>query len=201
MSDPNSADPKETTVPLRSAEGGEEDFSPFDDLQEQFKPSEIQKVLAEDGLPTQVAPDAGKSDIPPLSPKTLVCMGDFSSFVERHPDGSISACHSPEEVYRRDDGGWCTKGGISVEPIRLPCRHYVRQMTQLPENPENQLILRLCSARRTTEGAFMSVSDLAMWACTMREPRHWESEELLDDFDHKKVRQGIRREHRSIFSD
>lgn len=207
MSDPkNEAQPEETLVPATGglSQDEEEEFTPFDELNAEFQPSQIKKVLADDGLPTQVAPEAGRSDIPPLSTETLVCMGDFSEFVLRNSDGEITERFKPEEVEQKHDGTWVIKSHHphsrwTVEPIRPPCRHYVRQMTQLPENPERQLILRLCSARRTVEGAFMSVSNLAMWACTMREPRHLESEKQLDDFDTKKVEEGRNRQYDSIF--
>jgi len=190
---------EETTVPMVGDPDAEEDFTPFSELEEGFQPTQIQKVLAEDGLPTQVAPDAGKSDIPPLSPETLVCMGDYSTFVIRDEAGRIKDRYVPEEVECGIDGVWRNRDGTDVQPIRQPCQHYVRQMTQLPENPDNQLILRLCSARRTTEGAFMSVSNLAMWACTMRSPRDLGSEQQLDEFDVKKVEEGRTRVYDSIF--
>lgn len=203
MTDPkeDEASSEETTVPVVGDPDADEEFAPFDELQDAFKPGQIQKVRVADGLPTQVAPQSGKSDIPPLSVETLVCMGDFSEFVSRNTERERFL---PEDVERGEDGIWrvtrSDRKGILVEPIRPPCQHYVRQMTQLPENPENRLILRLCSARRTTEGAFMSVSNMAMWACSMRSPRDLNSEQLLDDFDTKKVEEGRTRVYDSIFS-
>lgn len=87
---------------------------------------------------------------------------------------------------------------VQVEPHRPPCKHYVRQVTQLDKNPEHKDHLRLCAARRTTEGTFMTLKDVGMWACSMREPRHPESEKLIQEFDLLKMQQGERRELYSI---
>ncbi len=86
-----------------------------------------------------------------------------------------------------------------VEPLRPPCRNYVQQKTVFHLNAENRLFPRLCSARRTTEGTFMTVRDSGMWACTMREPRDIESEKALEAFDLLKIEQGKNRQHLPMF--
>jgi hypothetical protein len=78
----------------------------------------------------------------------------------------------------------------------------VRQVAMFEHNSEAKVHLRLCAARRTTEGTFMTLRDSAMWACSMREPRDLSTEiNLLEKFDADKIEQGANREHFSIFSD
>ena len=157
--------------------------------------------MGADGLPTQVAePGSGMSDIPSLSTETLVCMGDFSSFVIRDDFGTIQKTYSSADQDR--EGRWWAEGQgefgsmkrVQVEPVRPPCKHYVRQVTQFDKNPEAKDHLRLCSARRTTEGTFMTLKDIGMWACSMRSPRDPESEKLITEFDLLKMKQGKTRE-------
>lgn len=183
-----------------------DEFSPFDEIAEEFKPSEIKKVIGPDGLPTNYMPEGGSSDIPPLSPETLVCMADTSRFVVRNEYKQITKEWPPEEVDYYPNGKYYLKKDaddadkIEVEPIRPRCQNYVRQMAMFDYNAEAKVHLRLCSARRTTEGTFMTVRDSAMWACTMREPRDTVTEQkCLDSFDTEKVEQGKNREHFSIF--
>ena len=205
MSAEDEALEEETTVVASPSDDAEDTFSPFDETSDSFAPSEIRKVVGDDGLPTQVPPHgSGMSDIPALSPDTLICMGDFSSFVTRDSFGTVTARYEAEDVVQDREGSyWVSKRGyarstIVVEPFRPPCKHYVRQVTQLDKNPEYKDHLRLCAARRTTEGTFMTLKDVGMWACTMREPRHLESEKLITEFDLLKMQQGRRRSSHSI---
>lgn len=187
---------EDTIIPAAEDSDSYEEFNPFEEMSSEYKPSEIRKVIGEDGLPTQVTSD-NKSDIPPLSCETLVCMGDYSKFVSGTDE------FDPADVKMMPDGSYRAKhlhGTIPVYPIRRPCDHYVRQIVQLEHNPEHRLHLRLCSARRTTEGAFMSIRDTAVWACSMRRPRDIKTEQMMDDFDKKKAEEGERRVSRSIFS-
>jgi hypothetical protein len=110
------------------------------------------------------------SDIVPLSPENLVCMPDTTT----------------------------------GRPV---CRFYRRQLTQLSENPEARLLVRLCTARigvaasgDSERGDFMMLTDTAMWACELREPRDRRSEELLDKFDTEKVAAGRSRVHLPMFA-
>lgn len=253
----DAANEEDCLVPAESADEADDDFSPFDEVAEGFANEPLQKVIGPDGLPTPVDPGQ-RSDIPPLSLKTLVCMGDFSKFVIRGGFGEVIAEFALDEVERSPNGSWRAKrelvldrasleikrikaflekhknedgvqhllnisdqalfthalgqwsesngaaarmsyGWIEVEPIRPPCRHYVRQITQFEYNPENDVVIRLCSARRTTEGAFMSVRDRKIAACDMREPRDLESEKIIDDFDTRKIKEGAEREYFPIF--
>ena len=254
----DAATEEECLVPADPSHNAEEDFSPFEEVNDSFLNEPLKKVMGPDGLPMPVDPGQ-RSDIPPLSLKTLVCMGDFSKFVIRNVFGDVMAEFLPNEVARSPAGAWRVRKDLmldrmqlelkrmrenlkerasvdpaaaqmqampddtmlfhviheighaagrcfranrewfEVEPIRPPCRHYVRQMTQFEYNPENDAILRLCSARRTTEGTFMSVRDRKMSACDMRDPPDLESESQIDEFDKKKIEQGATREYFSIF--
>lgn len=170
-----------------------DEFSPFEELADEFSPSKIVTTTGPDGLPMQSAPEAGVSDIPVFSCETLVCIGDFSQFHDREGqvyDKALVTYHSG--AYRLEDNR-------QVTPKRLPCVHYVRQMVQFEHNPEVKMIARLCSARRDRQGAFMSVRDRAVWACDMRNPPDLESQRLLDEFDEKKLKEGRERTFDSIF--
>lgn len=88
---------------------------------------------------------------------------------------------------------------VEVQPIRPRCKHYVRQSAQFQYNARNRVQHRLCAARRTTEGTFMSVRDSGMWACDMREPRDLRTEKkILDKFDRDKIQQGKERVYLNI---
>lgn len=187
----------EETILGQQEEGEAETFNPFDDLTESFNPGTVLKVTGSDGLPTQVVPEHA-SDIPELSPETLVCMGDFSEFFGQN---GIQR-YAPEDVEQLPDGSYVVKlnPNVYVVPKRLPCVHYVRQVTQLDANPEIKYHARLCALRRSTSGAFMNLSDVAMWACNQREPRDIASERKhIDAFDQQKIQQGAARMFGSIF--
>ena len=171
-----------------------DEFSPFEELADEFSPSKIVTTTGPDGLPMQSAPEAGVSDIPVFSCETLVCIGDFSKFHDREGqvyDKALVTYHSGAYRLKEDNR--------QVTPKRLPCVHYVRQMVQFEHNPEVKMIARLCSARRDRQGAFMSVRDRAVWACDMRNPPDLESQRLLDEFDEKKLKEGRERTFDSIF--
>lgn len=234
-------------VVVKAEAEGDEDWSPFDEIQDDFNPGPVTKVTAVDGLPTYAPPQAS-TDIPALSPETLTCMGDFSKFVLRGIFGDIVAEFDPADVECSPSGRWrvskqsvlaklqmemqrvrqyaddhgldapdddeqllvqllasahseiaVNNAWVEVFPVRRPCKHYARQLTQFELNAEAKVMLRVCAARRTTEGAFMSLRDRAMWACELREPPA-ESSVLLDDFDAAKMREGARRECVPIFS-
>jgi hypothetical protein len=176
-----------------SGEG--EDFSPFEELADEFSPSQIITTTGPDGLPMLSAPEAGASDIPVFSCETLVCIGDYSQFHDS--EGRVYDKALVE--HRAGAYRLLSDPSIHVVPKRLPCVHYVRQMVQFEHNPEVKMISRLCSARRDRQGAFMSVRDRAVWACDMRNPPDPESTKLLDDFDNKKLKEGRERTFDSIF--
>ena len=214
----DAASPEDATVPAEASEEAETEFHPFDDVTDAFgEPEQGRYVEGPDSMPAQVS-QATESDVPALSPKTLVCMGDYTSFVcDLRGKRFFFAA---ENVRRHANGAWCVsaelfwevavealpnstkedflrryeKDGCAVQPLRPPCEHYVRQMTAFKFNAQHQSVARLCAARRTTEGTFMGLSDTGVYACDMRRPRDLESERLLDEFDARKVREGAQRE-------
>ena len=210
--------PEETEIetPEIDEEHADDEFHPFDEMREEYKPTRTQKVMGDDGLPTQDA-EVIDGDIPILSTDTLVCMGDFSLFVRRDSLGRVRPGeeYEPVDVIRVPNGKWYLKYEVEnagreghkgekelqeVVPLRPACKHYVRQMGQGGDNPNMKVHYRLCAARRTTEGAFMTVRDTGLWACSMREPRDVASEERrLEKFDEMKIQQGATRVSHSIF--
>ncbi len=208
------------------SEEAEDSFNPFDEVQESVNLGPLPIVIAADGMPT-IAP-IDPDYVPPLSTETLVCMGDFSKFVVRDSFGFVVTEFSPDRVERAPTGEYFVllqkdrdepllplfkavhlAIGVGdpalpcrfvVDPIRPPCRHYVRKQMPMEEAHDHRYVYRLCSARRTTEGTFMSVGNTAVWACSMREPRDVASEKVLDDFDAQKVKEGQERSYHSIFN-
>jgi hypothetical protein len=230
------ASPDAAEVAHKATEDAETEFHPFDELDEDFKPSPALRVSGPDGLPLTVD-QTTQSDIPALSKDTLICMGDFSSFVVRDQWRAELYAFPPSDVERAPDGRWrisiekviercrpliaeCraalgvtvanftdeqlilswfhtnyhsgTAGFLVVEPKRPPCRHYVRQAI-------DREIYRLCAARRTTEGTFMTVRDLSVRACDMRDPYDPALSARLDEFDEMKIEEGAHREYLPMF--
>jgi len=246
---------------IESPEGSpdaEAEFNPFDEVYEAYQPGAAPRIMGPDGL-VQTVDTTSESDIPALSKTSLVCMGDYSSFVLRTHWGEIIGTFEPTAVERAPDGRWRMRlqeavelsklaigrrrkmlhdllkaaaaptvnaevtgatdlqvflslleapgepsrihdaWWVEVEPVRLQCRHYVRQKGTFHLNAAHAKIYRLCAARRTTEGTFMTVSDSGMYACDMREPYDVASAQLLEDFDQMKISQGATREHLPIF--
>lgn len=169
-----------------------------------------------DGLPSVRAAQASNhAYAPPLDPSTLICMADVSRFVLRNAQREILAEFEPSAVTRRADGQWYVPlahaadrmwvkhgwratldlarlgvGDVAVEPIRPQCRHYARQMTDFQDDPDAKFVARLCTARRTDDGEFLSVRDAQIHACELRVPYHAESTVALDRFDAEKIALG-----------
>lgn len=187
---------EDETVVGEETESTDVEFNPFEELQDDYKPSAIQKTTAADGMPTNTTTSRSTS-IPVLSPETLVCMGDFSEFRTLGTNELVPV----EDVIREGVTYRRKTDRFEVVPKRSPCKHYVRQAGSDDLLPDNIMHLRLCAARRTTEGTFMTVRDAAMWACSMREPRDFPSEEkYLDAFDQLKMEQGRERTQHTIFN-
>jgi hypothetical protein len=211
----DSAEPDETVH--EGPEGdvdAETEFHPFDEVDEDFQPGPAMRVTGPDGMPVTVDTTTNGDDIPALSTESLVCMADVSKFVMRDEWGEIKATFEPADVSRAPNGCYRVKNNlvreqgatnissdewVEVLPIRPQCHHYVRQQGSFYLNATHKKHYRLCSARRTTEGTFMTVSDLGMWACDMRHPYDVESIKRLDDFDKFKIEQGAKRTHLPIF--
>jgi len=84
-------------------------------------------------------------------------------------------------------------GPVRVEPIRPACIHYVRQMTDLQDADTAIFVERLCTARKTSDGVYLSMRDSQIHGCTMREPRDQKSEERIECFDMRKIELGRER--------
>jgi hypothetical protein len=82
---------------------------------------------------------------------------------------------------------------VQVEPIRPACGHYLRMMTDISADRTRRFLTRSCLAMRSETGEYYSVGDAAIFACSLRSPRHLESEKILDDFDALKVQQANER--------
>ncbi len=154
----------------------------------------VHAVNPTDGLPRQVVPTSVKlAQAPTLRLDNLICMADTSNFVVRNHYGLVVATYSPDRVRRFPDGRYYVEtldpdeddlDRITlVEPIRPQCQHYVRQLVDFPDDPDFKAYIRLCSARRTDSGEFLSVRDMAVFACELREPRDPVSEQIMDAFD------------------
>ncbi len=201
--------------------GGDVEFHPFEEFDDEYNPRPIQAVQGEDGLPT-VPDQTSASDIPVLSKETMVCMADYSKFVIRDRWGAVIAEFEPMDVDRAPNGAWrvLTKVAIEkarratmprlpaqddvwfeVEPLRPECKYYVRQLLHPGsiDGAKKGIMLRACAARRDTSGAMMQLRDSGMLACAVRSPRATSAEIKLDEFDAEKIRQGENREHLSMF--
>jgi len=200
---------------MEASPEAETEFAPFDEVDEDFQPGPAMRVMGPDGLPLTVD-STTESDIPALSTTTLVCMGDFSKFVIRDRWQRSVAEFTQQEVTCMPSGEWVVPaalaeerskgrrvdaedGFVVVEPVRPQCQHYVRQEGSLPLNPAHQKFYRLCSARRTTEGTFMTVGDTGVWACSMREPYDVVSSARFETFDARKIREGAARVNLPMF--
>ncbi len=166
-----------------------------------------------------VQADYSVTAAPKLDPKTFICMADMSKFVIRNSQGDVIAEFEPYEVRRAANGSWhivrdqlppedweklvmALQGPVvlgsfvaqgvatlTVEPIRPQCHHYRRQMVDYPGSDEHRFIGRSCMALRDENGEFVTLRDTRVYACELREPRHLESEALLDGFDAEAVAQ------------
>lgn len=181
----------------------------------------VMGISTEDGLPMQVA-QRNFDKAPPLSEETLICMADKRSFVVRHElSGAVlhrwpaaEVQQFPNGIYvapmpkdqqalwalserSQDDYPAVRLSGadwLVVEPIRPQCRHYLRQQTDLSADRDARYIARACMAQKTEDGEYYSLRDSLIAACTIREPRHLESEiAILDKFDEDMMRAATKR--------
>lgn len=86
-----------------------------------------------------------------------------------------------------------------VEPIRPACIHYSRLQTDISADRSRRYLSRSCMAQRSETGEYYSVGDAAIYACSLRSPRHLESEQILDDFDRLKVQQANEKIQAGLF--
>lgn len=93
---------------------------------------------------------------------------------------------------------------IPVRPRRERCRHYRRQVFSNdsqpdPSMPGHQIVFRVCTARRSNGGAYMSISNEGIYACDFRDPPDLESRSHQDEKDKRKLRERPDKVHLPLF--
>lgn len=178
-----------------------------------------------DGLPRPSIPD-NQDRPPPLAVDTFVCMEDKRSFVIRRKDGSIWLTFDPSEVTRKSAGYYVApralaneKNGstvtnfdlglsdalagddslVMVSPIRPACEHYIRMQTDISADRDRRYLSRSCAAQRSETGEYYSVGDAAIYACSLRSPRHPETEALMDEIDERDARLALNKAKAGAF--
>lgn len=185
------------------------EFTAADEYHEAFGSPQIQRVIDDDGMPTPVINEANEDAHAPafLPEENQVCAAIWSEFVMRDYEwGEIIARFAPEKVTRTPNGkfradlkdaSWThdkirdfapiEHDTVEVEPIRRQCEHYLLQLRPPPPSMAHILkygeLNRYCTARRSVAGAFLSLKDDAMRACSLRSPPDGKSAELLRSFD------------------
>lgn len=141
-----------------------------------------------DGMPRATSLNTlHDSEVPDLDPTRFVCGGDTSTFVVRNEWGEVLSRYPADAVERTPNGRYRAKdeklGVIEVQPIRPQCAHYARQLIPWPEDQARKFTARLCTARRTDEGEFLSVNDTQVYACELRSPPYGNESSLIDAAD------------------
>jgi hypothetical protein len=175
-------------------------------------------VDPQDGLPRPFAESSYEETyVPPLEPRTLICMADTSEF-HLKVAGQVLVFTRDEVIH--DERGYSVPYRIAierlgperqheifvdmkttrtpVEPARKACKHYVRQMTDLSGHHDRRFIARFCTALRDENGDYLSLRDGLMYACELRDPREPVSEKLLDEFDAQKISEGRERNEETV---
>lgn len=129
------------------------------------------------------------AEAPPLHPDTFLCMMDASEFFD-----SRGRSFAPEDVDRLPDGSYVLKERrgifrrlVTVVPKRRPCVHYARQHVDLEDDKDRSVVVRLCTARRTDMGEFLSVGNSQVFGCSLRNPHDMASEMRMDAKDQELV--------------
>lgn len=189
------ASPGETEMELGSQEGGVDlshaRFSDELDDSVQLR-RDVWITNPADGLPSpvdEVGIDAAIA--PALTEENLVCMEDtrmwLSADERSWPETEVSLHYS-----RLGTPFHAVKNGdelITVRPMRVRCVHYHRMITRSEDNPDIQIIYRHCTVRRSVGGAFMSLRDTTVLACTLRSPRdHLSEKKFIDDPERERLR-------------
>lgn len=189
----------------------------IDSVQQDFEPKPlVWGPSGADGLPV---PEL-KSRLPlapPLDPTTFVCMADESAFVLRGKyTGAVLARFEPSEVERAPNGdasvpldvavssgaSWVeiaratdiARLRVRVTPVRPQCKFLAQQLVDFGDEVEATMIERMCTARRDDERFFMGLRDSRMYACELRSPRDFVSDERIKTFNQTKVRLGRERQ-------
>jgi hypothetical protein len=169
----------------------------------------------QDGLPRMVSRvTTEQTQDTQLTPETFVCMGIDDVFVCRDEYGNETLRFSPERVRRfkshsSADPEWVVPVSsltqnerevldregeylsalpvLVVEPLRPPCAHYCRVLTDFEQQSEISHMERVCKAQRSENGEYISLANTRVYACEHRLPRDFVSEDRLRRFDEKLV--------------
>lgn len=119
----------EETAPT---EGGDDDFSVWDEYQEMFgEPKPIRKTLQDDGLPGWSTPKQDDAHAPSLTEDTFVCIADLRKFVVRDRAwGAVVAEFESDQAVRTSNGRYRVPLGVAVDRYarRLPIAGSVSRM-------------------------------------------------------------------------
>lgn len=91
---------------------------------------------------------------------------------------------------KKDDGR--PQSWLPVRPRRERCVHLRRQVFSNDDVPDpaddgHQIVFRVCAARRSNGGAYMSLGNEGIYCCDFREPFDVPSSRLQDQKDKKKL--------------
>lgn len=186
-----------------------------DSVQQAFDPRPITWGRAPDGLPS---PELATRlpTVPPLTLETFVCLGDEREFVLRTKRwGEICARFDPKDVERTPPGEFfvsleqallsrapwgeiwhaldVVRARVRVEPVRPKCRFLAQQMVDFGAETDNQMLERLCTARRDDDSFFVGLQNTQVHACELRSPRDEVSEERIRLMNETKIRLGRER--------
>ena len=170
----------------------------MNDALQQVEPSRVDYAPhPEDGLPSPVIRQQ-EPFVPPLALETLICLPDESIFVIRDKYGTVLKIYGPDEVDRTPNGRWLSKptqdgNCFEVTPIRPKCIHLSRQLMDCDGDPTRMMMERCCTARRDSGGEFLSVANMQIIACELRDPPDIVSEERLRKWDARKIKLGAER--------
>lgn len=130
-----------------------------------------------------------------LSPEGDPVRIDFLSRYNADGTERTRRAFKPEEVehlwgvslVRGAPGYW-----LPVRARRERCRHYCRQVFSNDSQPDpakegHQIVFRVCKARRSNGGAYMSLGNEGIYACDFREPYDETSSRLQDKKDRFKL--------------
>lgn len=93
---------------------------------------------------------------------------------------------------------------LAVEPLRPQCEHLMLQLIPPAQSQAHVLkqgwMRRYCMARRSVAGAFLSLTEQEMKACSLRDPYDAESAELLTYFDRTLAEKSRNRSYHKMFN-
>lgn len=194
------------------------EFSAEDEFHDSFPVEPIQMGMhPDDGMPVPVDGNLQDSFAVPFTYETQLCVEDAREYVELYLEEIANNAsefdnhgrYSLVGVERKrrhfsfaelsmpprfgyhvvsDGARW-----LAVRPKRPKCKHLKRQVLNsrlgIPEGEfGHQEVFRLCTARRSNGGAFMSLRDQGIYQCDLRDPPCPETTQKQDERDLIKLR-------------